>query len=81
MIVQVEEKLLMPDNFPAPRGAIQALKLLEFLLGKILEWAFHGVRYGPVQQTRAAFTVLDIRILLCLVLRGKVLGQVILYII
>jgi hypothetical protein len=35
MIVQVEEKLLMPNNFPAPRGAVQALELLEFLLWKI----------------------------------------------
>jgi hypothetical protein len=34
-IVQVEEKLLMPNNFPAPGGAVQALELLEFLLWKI----------------------------------------------
>src|SRR5580700_11860205 len=35
MIVQVEEKLLMPNNFPAPGGAVEALELLEFLLWKI----------------------------------------------
>src|ERR1700760_4153283 len=35
MIVQVEEQLLMPNNFPAPGGAVQALEFLEFLLGKI----------------------------------------------
>ena len=35
MIVQVEEKLLMPNNLPAPGGAVQALEFLEFLLGKI----------------------------------------------
>ena len=35
MIVQVEEKLLMPNNFSAPSGAVQALELLEFLLWKI----------------------------------------------
>ena len=35
MIGQVEEKLLVPNNFPAPGGAVQALELLEFLLWKI----------------------------------------------
>src|ERR1700722_4138511 len=35
MVVQVEEKLLVPDNFPAPGRAVQALELLEFLFRKI----------------------------------------------
>jgi hypothetical protein len=32
MIVQVDEELLMTDNFAAPGGPVQALELLEFLL-------------------------------------------------
>src|ERR1700736_6377991 len=35
MIVQVEEKLFMPNNFPAPGGPIQALEFIEFFLWKI----------------------------------------------
>ena len=35
MIVQVEEKLLMPNNFRAPDSAVQVLELLKFLLWKI----------------------------------------------
>src|SRR5450631_407303 len=35
MIVQVEEKLFVPNNFPAPGSTIQALEFLEFFLWKI----------------------------------------------
>ena len=35
MIVQVEEKFLVSNYFPAPGNAVPALELLEFLLWKI----------------------------------------------